>query len=371
MIAQHQQNKPIVTPLRELRFKLRPFSELEVGPEPLTLVQGLVPRVGLTVVWGPPKSGKSFWIFDLVMHVALGREYRGRRVQAGPVVYLAFEGAHGFNARAEAFRQTFLGDEDDANQFPFYLIAAEATLARDHATIVADIRSQMSPSDMPAVVVLDTLNRSLNGDENLGKDMTAYVNAAGAISSAFECAVIIVHHCGHDASRPRGFSGLSANVDCAIEVKKQSGLIVAKVTAAKEMPDGDSVVSRLEQVTIGIDSDGAPISSCVVRPAEAPGPAARGWPKGFASLRDALDAIMLAQDYQHQPTDGGNPVKAALVDQVRQQHRKGYVHHGDGDRSEAERKAWRRQFTKACDSSLVQTEVGDDGNTYVWLSVTS
>jgi RecA-family ATPase len=61
------------------RFKLRRFDELKIGTERTYLVKGLIPRTGLVVVWGPPKCGKSFWTFDLVLHVALGREYRGRR----------------------------------------------------------------------------------------------------------------------------------------------------------------------------------------------------------------------------------------------------------------------------------------------------
>ena len=34
-------------------------------------------------------------MFDLSMHIALGREYRGKRVQQGSVVYLALEGGKG------------------------------------------------------------------------------------------------------------------------------------------------------------------------------------------------------------------------------------------------------------------------------------
>ena len=41
---------------------------------------------GLAVVWGAPKCGKSFWTFDALMHVALGWEYRGRRVRQGTIV---------------------------------------------------------------------------------------------------------------------------------------------------------------------------------------------------------------------------------------------------------------------------------------------
>ena len=70
--------------------------------QPNYLVKGIIPRDGITVVWGPPKCGKSFWTFDLVMHIVLGRAYRGHRVQQGAVVYLALEGGHGFRARVEA-----------------------------------------------------------------------------------------------------------------------------------------------------------------------------------------------------------------------------------------------------------------------------
>ena len=54
----------------------------------------------------------------------------------------------------------------------------------------------MHRSQTPAVVVIDTLNRSLNGNENDSKDMAAYIRAADAIRETFHCAVIIVHHCG-------------------------------------------------------------------------------------------------------------------------------------------------------------------------------
>src|SRR5215471_17447673 len=135
---------PRVQTLRHPRFKLQPFHELTLGTEPPHLIKGLIPRVGITVVWGPPKSGKSFWTFDLVMHVALGWEYRDRPVRSGAVVYVAFEGAHGFHARAEAFRRELLPDTQEP--FPFYLIAADAHLERDHTTIISDIRSQMATS---------------------------------------------------------------------------------------------------------------------------------------------------------------------------------------------------------------------------------
>src|SRR5262249_50771799 len=92
------------------RIKLVPFSEIALGNERRYLVKGLIPTPGLSVIWGPPKSGKSFWTFDLVMHVALGWEYRRRPVHQGPVVYCCFEGQSGIKARVEPFRQRLLSD---------------------------------------------------------------------------------------------------------------------------------------------------------------------------------------------------------------------------------------------------------------------
>jgi len=99
------------------RIRLIPFDEIKLGTEPRYLVKGIIPRQGLAVVWGPPKCGKSFWIFDLAMHVALGWQYRERRVQQGAVVYCAFEGQTGIQARVEAFRQTFPIETDEPVQF--------------------------------------------------------------------------------------------------------------------------------------------------------------------------------------------------------------------------------------------------------------
>jgi len=253
------------------RFKLRRFDELKIGTERTYLVKGLIPRVGLVVAWGPPKCGKSFWAFDLAMHVALGWEYRGRRVQQGPVVYCAFEGGSGYNARAEAFRQQHL--TEDPPPIEFYLLDAQIDLVADHRAIIAAMRAQNAA---PACVVLDTLNRSLAGSESNDKDMALYIRAADAIREAFACAVIIVHHCGIDGTRPRGHTSLTGAVDAQLAVARDiAGNVLVTVEWMKDGPEGDIIASRLERVEIGTDIDGDPITSCVVRPIDTPPPTTR------------------------------------------------------------------------------------------------
>ncbi len=144
------------------RFKLVAFNDIPLSMESRYIVKGLIPRVGLTVLWGPPKCGKSFWAFDAAMHVAQGLEYRGRPVEQGGVVYVALEGGAGYGARAAAYRQAKMAE--DAEPVPFHLIVDRLDLVAEAEALIGRIREQMG-AEAPILIVLDTLNRSLRGSE--------------------------------------------------------------------------------------------------------------------------------------------------------------------------------------------------------------
>jgi hypothetical protein len=137
------------------RFTLKRFDQIRLATTATYLIKGLLPRSGLAVFWGPPKCGKSFVAFDAAMHIAIGREYRGRRVQQGTVVYCALEGGGGFAARVEAWRKRKLGDHQGGN-IPFFLLDVALDLIADQGELVACIRAQVA---QPTVVFIDTLNR--------------------------------------------------------------------------------------------------------------------------------------------------------------------------------------------------------------------
>lgn len=251
------------SPAPPARFKLARFRQITMETTALYTIKDLLPRAGLVVVWGPPKCGKSFWAFDALMHVALGLEYRGHRVRTGTVVYCALEGALGFRKRVEAFRLRFLANKPAADP-PFHLMDQPLALVADHAAFVASIKAQLG-AEHPAVVCIDTLNRSLAGSESSDEDMSAYIKAADALRDAFGCLVVIVHHCGHDGARPRGHSSLIGALDVQIAVKRDTaGQIVAELELSKDGPVGLTLTSRLDPVEVGIDEDGDPVTSCVV-----------------------------------------------------------------------------------------------------------
>jgi hypothetical protein len=226
----------------------------------------------------------------LVLHIALGWQYRGRRTKQGSVVYCALEGAAGFRARVEAFRQAKLSETVDV---PFHLIASPLALVADHEALIASIKTVLGAA-LPAVVVIDTLNRSLAGSESDDRDMAAYIHAADVIRDAFECAVIIIHHCGIDASRPRGHTSLTGAADAQIAVKRDSAdNIIATVEWMKDGPEGDQIVSLLRQVDLGVDEDDDSITSCVIDEVEGATVAtkAAAGPKLTKGAKIALDAL--------------------------------------------------------------------------------
>ena len=120
-------------------IELISFRHIKLSKRRRAHVKGIIPTNGIVVVWGPPKAGKSFWVFDLCMHVARGINYRGRRVHQGSVVYCAFEGQGGFEARAEAYRKQNMRPKEIKDDVSFYLQPRLLDLINDHDALIAAI----------------------------------------------------------------------------------------------------------------------------------------------------------------------------------------------------------------------------------------
>lgn len=277
-------------PVKRDRFRPVPFADIEPATTPAYTIKDVLPAEGLVVVWGPPKCGKSFVTLDMVLHVAAGWEYRERRTKPGTVVYIAAEGERGLNARVAAFRKTHK-ESTNGHTIDFYLIATRLDLVKERIELADAIRATVG--DTVAVIVVDTLNRSFSGSENDDDDMGRYIAAADALRESFSCAVVVIHHCGIEGTRPRGHTSLTGAVDAQIAVKKlPSGNICMTVEHMKDGAGGEEIISRLEVVEVGTDDDGEAVKSCVAMP----GPSDDGTPskpgrKLAAAPRAALDVL--------------------------------------------------------------------------------
>ncbi len=189
-------------------------------------------------------------------------------------------------------------------------------LVKDHRALIQSIREQFGGhGEKPVAVALDTLNRSLTGSESKDEDMSAYVKAADAIREAFGCVVLIVHHCGIDGTRPRGHTSLTGAVDAQLAIKRDAaGDIFATVEWMKDGPEGAVIVSRLEEIEVGTDDDGDPITSCIIVPSAAPATEV-GSDKLSPKARAGLNALheCLADLGRPAPASGHIPQGVACV----------------------------------------------------------
>jgi AAA domain len=327
--------KPWVPPKSTalVAFPLIAFKDLHLDASRRNyLIKGLLPRTGLAVIWGPPKCYKSFLATDMAFHVALGWQYRGRRVQQTPVVYIALEGREGQAARKEGFAK--FHDVDDA---PFYLMTKPLDLIKQAGALLTDIEAQLKDIT-PGIVFIDTLNRSLVGSESKDEDMGRYLAAAAAIEDKFKCLVAIVHHCGIDRDRPRGHTSLSAAVEAQIRVDRTADLqATLTVELAKDFPEGTELFCHLDAVEVGIDPDGDPIRSLVVLPHDpaTAQPSKRLSVKGLGSEQKNALAMLsecLAEVGRPPPSDSNVPAGVTVtLDQWREQlFRRGVLERGDG-----------------------------------------
>jgi hypothetical protein len=272
------------------------------------LVKGLLSSTGIAVVWGPPKCGKSFFVMDLALHVAKGWPYRGKRVRQATVIYFVLEGRSALPKRIEAMRRHYT--IEDA---PLYLITKQLDLIKQADAVIASIKAQieLNPCPTPGLIVLDTLNRSLRGSESKDEDMGAYLAAADRIAEAFQCLVIIVHHCGIDLSRPRGHTSLTGAVDTQIAVKRgpvrENMEFVASVEFVKDGQEGEEIWSVLERVEMGADDEGDEIASMVVAPIDSTGRKSMPAQRLSARQQLALDCLheCLAASNERAPTAYG------------------------------------------------------------------
>jgi hypothetical protein len=241
------------------------------------VVKGLLLPNTLAGIIGVTGSGKTFFATDLAMHIAANRPWRGHRIQGGLVIYAALEGPISAENRFCACRQ--LGGFTDG--IPLRLTPGPINLRNftDVETLNTFIREAESLHGAKCVAVfVDTLSRAMaGGDENGPEDMGALIAGADAVRLATGAAVILVHHLGKDETRgARGHSSFKAALDTEIEVSKSDELHVATVTKQRDMATGGKFAFRLEPVTLGMDVDGDGVTTCVVRPADAPAPKRKG-----------------------------------------------------------------------------------------------
>lgn len=346
---------------RKLRFTAVLVDAVELPPKTDDLVQDILTRAVLAVIYGESGCGKSFFASHMGWHIAAGLPWGGKSTAAGAVVYVTAEGARGFMKRMVAFRQQMKLPPG----VPFYVITDAPDLGHingDADELILRIRQQVSGPI--ALVIVDTMARVMQGaDENSAKDVSVLVDNTSKIIDALGASVALVHHVGKDGSRgARGSSVLRAAADLEILVEKTEAGRSATVTKQKDGQEGLILVFELEPVEIaGTDGE----SSCVVevetwQPATSTRPMKVSGPP-LVALRALEDAIT-----EH----GQVPPASTLLSRTKRAVRMPFwrdacarVQITETDTAEAKRKAFARAAQKLQTAGIIS--VFDE---WVWIN---
>jgi hypothetical protein len=348
------------------------------------IIKGVIAK-GETSSWvGPPGSGKSALLTNLVSHATEGiatataaREWRGYRLkERAGVVYFALE-------RGQLVKRRLIA----ANGPPKLPIAVASHVINllDPAcvpVIVETIRTAEAHFGCPVgMIVVDTFNKGIaagGGDEDKAKDQNTTFANLRRVHELVPVHIALIGHTGKDESRgARGSSAHPGDVDMMVQISVSGDTRTAIITKINDGMEGVLTRFKLRPVILGQDEDGDPITTAIVSDdavdagtPQAAGAAKERWPKSLRIFKAAVETAIIDHGKPMRPYGNEGPlVRAVRLIDVRNEFLKAYPAEGDlkEDVHNAKRKAFSRALKQGRDKGLIGSrEIG--GVDFLWTT---
>jgi hypothetical protein len=240
------------------------FHQVISRPLPEYLVDGLVVVHTVAVLFGRASVGKSFCALDWSLSAATGRDWLGRRVKPGAVLYVASEGADGLGLRLQAWAQEHGGQVPPADAFEVYPVPINLRDAAEVAELVAYVAERGF-----LLTVVDTLNRSIGGgNENAPDTMGPAFEAVDQIRRAHDHSTVLVVHHANEEGRVRGHKSWEGNSQTVIAARSTGGMLQLSTDPERggKQKDGPPTCFDLQLRPVVLAGGG---SSCVLQRPEA------------------------------------------------------------------------------------------------------
>ena len=250
------------------------LAQLLAFPPPQWLIRDLVPSEALTGLAGPPGVGKSMLALDWALYVATGTPWLDRPVDQGFALYIAAEGHTGLSVRAKAW---LAHHHIPRGRAKFGLLKGRLAIQggeepgeydqtqSDYDTLFNRIDHEIGY--VPKLVIIDTLARCIEGDENASLDMTNFLDGAEQMIDRYKSSVIVIHHKNAAGTRERGhtsFRGALGALFFLEHAPRRKDILILKNDKQRDAREAEDVALTYEQVE----------GSAVLVPTELP--AARG-----------------------------------------------------------------------------------------------
>lgn len=174
------------------------------------IIEPLLARRRLVALYSAPKVGKSLLMLEIAAAIATGREVIGTTPPT-PIrtLYVDFENDPRGDIRERLQAMGYTPDDLDNLQYLSYPNLGKLDTQRGARELIAAVKALKCE-----VVVIDTVSRSIEGDENENDTWLAFYRHTGLALKRAEIALIRLDHSGKDEKRgQRGGSAKSGDVD--------------------------------------------------------------------------------------------------------------------------------------------------------------
>jgi hypothetical protein len=258
---------PVVETAPEVKPDIYPLYDeqyLMTMPPVEWMIDGVLTKHGFTVMYGAPGTGKSFIAIDMALSMAHGLAWHGRPTRQGVVLYIAGEGVGGLGKRVKAWKL-----HNQVEDTGLLRVLPMAVDMMDEESIDKLLRTIDSLDEQFSCLVIDTVARSMTGEENSATDMSAFIRGCDAVKHHTGCGLLAIHHAGKDASRGinsmRGSSALAGAADTVLSVGKAESIVALSMEKQKDAEPMDKITFEMTPVALLDDT------SIVMKPIEAQG----------------------------------------------------------------------------------------------------
>lgn len=284
---------------------------MDALPPPMPLVNGLLDLDSESWIIGASGDFKSFIAIDIAAHVGTGQYWQGRRVEQGPVLYMAAEGGKGVGQRKRAWEAAYGMRMTDV----LFLPRPVQVTDRAEWPVLIEAAKRIKAK----LIVIDTQARVTAGlNENDAGAMSLLTEAVRALRAATGACVLVVHHIGRNGGDARGSSAIDAAQDAEIRVRRPDNKLERRAlhvtVSTDKLKDGDDSMEHLLQMQVmelgKHPVTGDTMTSLAVKPLDPFAQPTRFQPDHLANLPEN-QKIILEVLSEHATADGATTAEIA------------------------------------------------------------
>src|SRR5581483_10768759 len=194
------------------------------------LVEGLVKRKGINLVYGTPEAGKTWLLLDLNAAVASGQDLLGLKTKQCNVLYIDEDvGVEQVRLRAPKLA---LGRHLDWQSLPVRCRFNNGVRLDDDGDWARRLISDITEHDI-GLLVIETARSVFDGDENSSKDVSKLFRSLKLIRERTGVTIVLSHHTPKDGNGYRGSGVFGADIDMSLSVDGDDGEFTVTVKKSR------------------------------------------------------------------------------------------------------------------------------------------